>query len=106
MCVSSFLSAQVNLATQIEQENEQFLSNKNSIIVNKNSVIAEKNSIIASKDTSLQKKKATIQSLNYQLTKTRHYLTSKPQVRPNNIHMQNCFCDMIITKVILIACDL
>ncbi len=42
--------------------------------------IAHKNSIIASKDTSLQKKEATNQSLNDQLTKTRDYLTNKPQV--------------------------
>ncbi len=42
--------------------------------------IAHKDSIIASKDTSLHKKEATNQSLNNQLTKTRDYLTSKPQV--------------------------
>ncbi len=80
------------LTSQLEQEK---MENE----ANKDSVIADKNSIIASKDTSLQKKEATIQSLNNQLTKTRHYLTSKPQVGPINVHIQNCFCAMIITNV-------
>ena len=43
-------------------------------------IIAHKDSMLASKVTSLQKNKITIQSLNDQLTKTRDYLTSKPQV--------------------------
>ncbi len=42
--------------------------------------------MLASKDTSLQKKEATIQSLNDQLTKTRDYLTSKPQVSSSTLY--------------------
>ncbi|XP_064384044.1 dual specificity protein kinase shkD-like [Halichondria panicea] len=52
---------------------------KDSTIAHKDSTIAHKDLMLASKDTSLQKKEATIQSLNDQLTKTRDYLTSKPQ---------------------------
>ncbi|XP_064385614.1 uncharacterized protein LOC135334389 isoform X2 [Halichondria panicea] len=67
-------------ATKIVQlETEQ--ADKNSIIAYKDSTIARKDSIIASKDTFLQMKEATNQSLNDQLTKTKNYLTSKPQVQ-------------------------
>ena len=65
-----------NLTAQVEQEQ----ADKNSIITHKDLTIADKDSMLASKDTSLQKKEATIQSLNNQLTKTRDYLISKPQV--------------------------
>ncbi|XP_064384072.1 kinase and exchange factor for Rac A-like [Halichondria panicea] len=57
-----------NLTAQVEQE-----------LADKNSIITHKDSMLASKDTYLQKNKTTIQSLNNQLTKTRDYLTSKPQ---------------------------
>ena len=48
--------------------------------------IAYKDSMLASKNTSLQKNKTTIQSLNDQLTKTRDYLTSKPQVSSSTLY--------------------
>ena len=85
-----------NLTAQVEQE----LADKNSIITHKDSTIAHKDSTIfakdliitnkdlmlASKDTSLKKNKTTIQSLNDQLTKTRDYLTSKPQVSSSTLY--------------------
>ncbi len=85
-----------NLTAQVEQE----LVDKNSIIADKDSTIAHKDltiadkdstiahrdSMLASKDTSLQKNKTTIQSLNNQLTKTRDYLTSKPQVSSSTLY--------------------
>ena len=88
-----------NLTAQVEQE-QACLADKNSIIAQKDSTIAVKDSTIAhkdstiahkdlmlaSKDTSLQKKEATIQSLNNQLTKTRDYLTSKPQVSSSTLY--------------------
>ena len=49
-------------------------------------IIAHKDSMLASKVTSLQKNKITIQSLNDQLTKTRDYLTSKPQVSSSTLY--------------------
>ena len=48
--------------------------------------IAHKDLMLASKDSYLQKKEATIQSLNDQLTKTRDYLTSKPQVSSSTLY--------------------
>ncbi len=72
-------------ATKIVQlETEQ--ADKNSIIAYKDSTIARKDSIIASKDTFLQMKEATNQSLNDQLTKTKNYLTSKPQVSSSTLN--------------------
>ncbi len=68
-----------NLTSQVEQEHA-CLADKNSIIAHKDSTIAQKDSMLASKDTYLQKKEATNQSLNDQITKTRDYLISKPQV--------------------------
>ena len=67
------------IITQVEQE-QTFLAEKDTCLADKNSIIVYKDSMLASKDTSLQKNKTTIQSLNNQLTKTRDYLTSKPQV--------------------------
>ncbi|XP_064384283.1 serine/threonine-protein kinase WNK1-like [Halichondria panicea] len=92
-----------NLTAQVEQE-QACLADKNSIIAQKDSTIAVKDSTIAhkdstiahkdlmlaSKDTSLQKKEATIQSLNNQLTKTRDYLTSKPQSLQVQLSYSQC----------------
>ena len=64
-----------NLTAQVEQEQ-----------ADKNSIITNKDSMLASKDTSLQKNKTTIQRLNNQLTKTRDYLTSKPQVSSSTLY--------------------
>ena len=71
-----------NLTAQVEQEQ----ADKNSIIAHKDSTIAVKDSMLTSKDTFLQKNKTTIQSLNHQLTKTRDYLTSKPQVSSSTLY--------------------
>ena len=64
-----------NLTAQVEQEQ-----------ADKNFIITNKDSMLASKDTSLQKNKTTIQRLNNQLTKTRDYLTSKPQVSSSTLY--------------------
>ena len=64
-----------NLTAQVEQE-QAFLAD----------IIAHRESMLASKDTSLQKNKTTIQSLNNRLTKTRDYLTSKPQVSSSTLY--------------------
>ena len=58
-----------NLTAQVEQEQACLAD-----------IIAHRELTLAFKDTSLQKNKTTIQSLNNRLTKTRDYLTSKPQV--------------------------
>ncbi len=78
---------------QLTEKVEQQIRDKNSIIADKDltiahkdSTIAHKDSMLASKYTSLQKKEATIQILNDQLTKTRHYLTSKPQVSSSTLY--------------------
>ncbi|XP_064385453.1 serine/threonine-protein kinase dst1-like [Halichondria panicea] len=78
-----------NLTAQVEQE-QACLADKNSIITHNNLTIAHKASIIASKDTSLLKNKTTIQSLNDQLTKTRDYLTSKPQSLQVQLSYSQC----------------
>ncbi len=70
-----------NLTAQVEQEQ----ADKNFIIAHKDFIITTKDSLLASKETSLQKKEATNQSLNNQLTKTRDYLTSKPQVSSSTL---------------------
>ena len=67
-----------NLAAQVEQ--------KLACLADKNSIIADKDSMLAFNDISLQKKKTTIQSLNDQLTKTRDYLTIKPQVSSSTLY--------------------
>ena len=68
------------LVTEHSVEKEDLRVELEQQIAEKNLTIVHKDSMLASKDTSLQKNKATIQSLNNQLTKTRDYLTSKPQV--------------------------
>ncbi|XP_064385456.1 serine/threonine-protein kinase Wnk-like [Halichondria panicea] len=75
-----------NLTAQVEQEQ----ADKNSIIAHKDSTIAVKDSMLTSKDTFLQKNKTTIQSLNHQLTKTRDYLTSKPQSLQVQLSYSQC----------------
>ena len=62
------------------------IADKDSNIFAKDLTIAEKDSMLASKDISLQKNKTTIQSLSDQLTKTRDYLTSKPQVSSSTLY--------------------
>ncbi|XP_064385489.1 serine/threonine-protein kinase dst1-like isoform X2 [Halichondria panicea] len=68
-----------NLTAQVEQE-QAFLAD----------IIAHRESMLASKDTSLQKNKTTIQSLNNRLTKTRDYLTSKPQYLQVQLSCSQC----------------
>ena len=48
--------------------------------------LASKETDLASKEAALEKKEATNQGLNEQLTRTRDYLTSKPQVCYNETH--------------------
>ena len=78
-----------NLTAQVEQEqahNNLFIAHKDLTIADKESTIFSKDSMLASKDASLHKNKTTIQSLNDQLTKTRDYLTSKPQVSSSTLY--------------------
>ena len=88
-----------NLTAQVEQDQARLadkdstisvkdltIADKDSTIFAKDLTIADKDSMLASKDTSLQKNKTTIQSLNDQLTKTRDYLTSKPQVSSSTLY--------------------
>ena len=74
-----------NLTAQVEQE-QRVIADKDLTIADKVSTIFSKDSMLASKDTSLQKKETTIQSLNNQLTKTKDYLTSKPQVSSSTLY--------------------
>ena len=75
---------------QLTKEVEQQIAHKDSMLAVKDLTIADKDSMLASKDTYLQKNKTTIQSLNNQLTKTKDYLTSKPQVSSST----NYYCSI------------